>query len=53
MNTERMILKDVEIVEVKVTRKGNLEEATYVGWKTQDGEAKNGLHFIRGEGSNS
>lgn len=50
MNEDQIILRDVEIVEVCVDRQGNLEETSYVGWKTNDGEAKNGTHFIGGEG---
>ena len=50
MEEDRVILRDVEIVEVCVVRKGNLQETSYVGWRTNDGEAVNGVHFIGGEG---
>ena len=50
MGEGSLFLRDAEIVEVPVTRKGNLEDATYVAWKTIDGEAVNGLHYIGGEG---
>ena len=50
MGEKQLLLKDAEIVEIPVVREGNLEEATYVGWRTLDREAKHGVHFIGGEG---
>ena len=50
MGKRELMLKDAEIVEIPVVREGNLEEATYVGWRTVDGEAVNGIHFMGGDG---
>ena len=50
MGEKSLMLKDTEIVEIPVIREGNLEDATFVAWRTVDKEAINGVHFIGGEG---
>jgi len=50
MDQHQMALNDPEVVEVRVIRKGNLEETTFVAWKTEDGTAINGQNFIGGSG---
>nr|XP_039274738.1 uncharacterized protein LOC120348632 isoform X3 [Styela clava] len=40
-----------EVVKATVVRHGNPEEMACVGWKTEDGTAVNGKHFIGGSGN--
>lgn len=50
MDPPSLSLKTNEVVKVSVVRRGDLEETTCVGWKTVDGTASNGNHFIGGTG---
>nr|XP_018671881.1 G-protein coupled receptor 98-like isoform X2 [Ciona intestinalis] len=51
MEKSMMSLKGCEVIEVRVLRRGDISEATYVGWKTTDGGAVNGRNFIGGAGN--
>lgn len=50
MESSSLCLKTNEVVTVTVVREGNLEEPTYVGWKTDDETAQDGKHYIGGAG---